>query len=136
MCAYDPCTTARSMPEAQRSRVPREWGSFSPRALGILTHPIGGVWRYGEGSTNSNIDLDSLPPLHLGSGRAFWGHADVLTEAGAEVKASKRDGKNAFRQINTAPLDWWMSFLVCPDYELWRQSGEHIAFPRLLEPCR
>jgi hypothetical protein len=97
-------------------------GSRKIRSVVHYSHPkpIGGVHRYAEGSTNSSIDLSLHPELKLSSGRAFWRSVDPLTQSGYEVLVSKRDGKNAFRQIPTHPLDWWRGAICWPDRAAWR----------------
>jgi hypothetical protein len=117
-----PCYPIRHPPRFGIHEGVRSDGTPKIRALvhHSYPNPIDGVKRYEEGSTNFNINLGDMPDLTLNSGRSFWSSADPLTYSGAEIKASKRDGKNAFRQMDTAFEDWWLSASVRPDPHAWR----------------
>tara|TARA_B110001450_G_scaffold17306_1_gene15953 strand:+ start:273 stop:6269 length:5997 start_codon:yes stop_codon:yes gene_type:complete len=157
----------------------RQDGSRKIRAIVHHSYPkpVRGIHRYPEGSTNSEINLEDMPALRMGSGRAFWASVDPLTQvvplapdedaepAGGmpplpdgthppqvtdkpiakgsiedqpmsprnpQVWSSKRDGKNAFRQADIAPLDWWMSACFWPDMGHYRKTGE-VQFNTLLD---
>jgi hypothetical protein len=116
-----PCYPIRQPPRFAVDEGFQPDGSRKIRAIVHHSHPkpIDGSCYIEEGSTNSNIDLSRFPQLKMGSGRAFWGNTDPLIMSGEEVLTSKRDGKNAFRQLDMHPLDWWLSALVWPCRETW-----------------
>ena len=87
-------------------------------------NPREGVHRFPEGTTNSTTS----PPIEeekirMGSGRAFFESVGILTQSEVEVAISKRDGKNAFRQVDIAPLDYWMTAAVTADATIYRDTG-------------
>ena len=121
-----PCFPVRHMPRFTTDEGLREDGTPKLRLLvhNSYPHAIDGVWRYPEGSQNSRINLNSLQPVTLGSGKKHFSSVGVLASSVTPqsthcVEDSKRDGSNAFRAFDTSPLEWWMKWLVAPCKRTW-----------------
>ena len=52
--------------------------------------------------------------LTMGSGKRHFRNVGILRTSGAQVIQAKRDGQNAFRQVQTAPCDCWATGLFWP----------------------
>jgi hypothetical protein len=108
--------------QSPRFAVDEGWkdGSQTVRKIRSVVHyshpaPISGVHKYPEGNPNSSIDLgDKHAELTMGSGKRHFRNVGILRTSRAQVIQAKRDGQNAFRQVQTAPCDCWATGLFWP----------------------
>ena len=120
-----PCYPTRRPPRFIVDEGYRPDGSRKLRAIVHHSYPYPVEGRLIKGgSTNYWVDLSEHPQLRLGSGRAAAKGVGICKTSGANVLKSKADGANAFRQVDTAPIDWWHSTGQLIDRQQWLLKRE------------
>ena len=114
------------------------------RSIVHYSHPaaINGVHKYPEMNPNASVNLEEEHvKLTMGSGKRHFRNAGILKTSEVEVVQVKRDGKNAFRQVRTAPVDGWATSLFWPTklrvlaakLKALIRNGAHVTSVEMLE---
>ena len=94
--------------------------------------PIEGAHRYPEGNSNSAADLsDPACDIQLTSGQKFWRSGGICMSSKAPCAVAKRDGDNAFRRTDEAPLDCWEKLQVRYDKNKWLNDQQIVVYTRI-----
>ena len=94
--------------------------------------PMEGKHRYPEGNSNSAADLsDPACDIRLTDGQKFWRSGGICMSSKAPCAVAKRDGDNAFRRTDQAPMDCWEKLEARYDREKWKNERVISVYTRI-----